>query len=579
MTHLNRICLAVLTMLLAACGDKQSIQEQHSEQLLVADTILTNGKIYTNDDRNPWAEAVAIKDGVIQRVGTAQELLRFKSTQTKMIDLQGKMAMPGMIDAHVHPVLGESAVISECLFPPTSTPDEIASALKLCIKENPTKDWIAGGRWDSNFFKIHDIGSPIKWLDAISEDKAISLADDTGHNRWVNTKALQLAKLDKPGLEVDGGKIERDAQGLPTGILLEAAMYPVLEAIPPLDKSDYLRAAISALKKANQFGITALKEAGDSYHGIEAYKGAELAGQLNVRMAVAIAITLKKDSTEIDFEKLQEIRTQFKGELIDTDFVKIFIDGVPSIARTAAMIEDYTPEVEGGKTHNGTLLVAPNILSKWVQQLDAMGITVNVHATGDRAARTVIDAVAHARKVNGDSGLAHEIAHGGFIHPKDFPRLVEFNVVADQSPAIWYPSAIQDSINMAVGLRGSRYWPIKTLLDTGAGVTAGSDWPAVLPDMNPWPGLEAMITRQHPHGEAPGEHWPEQKVDLKSALKIYLTNNAKALKLGDKIGSISKGKYADIIVLNQNLFGIEPNLISETQVELTMFGGKVVYQN
>ena len=543
-----------------------------------ADTVLKNGKVYTMNPDKPWAESVAIKNNRIVYVGDTKSLGDFVDNKTKVIDLNGKMAMPGLIDAHVHPILGGVGNLFECEFFPSAGPEQIAETLKGCITANPDKAWVTGGRWDSNFFERHNIGSPIAWLDSISTEKAIALADDTGHNRWVNSKALKLAKLDEPDKTIDGGEIVLDENtGKPNGLLLEAAMYPVLNAIPPFDPKDYLKAAVVTLNQANKYGITALKEAGDSYFGAVAYKQADETKLLNVRMAVAIAIPLLEGTLELDVERLNALRKETTGELVNSNFVKIFLDGVPSVARTAAMIDNYLPEVEGGPSHNGNLLIPPETLNQWVQKLDALGITVNIHAAGDRAARVVIDAVEYARKQNGDSGLVHEIAHGGFIHPDDYERMIKFNVAADQSPAIWFPSPIIESIVSAIGERGNRYWPVKTLLEKNIRVTAGSDWPAVLPNMNPWPGLEAMVTRQHPEGLFPGTQWAEQAVDLHSALTVFLTNNAKALKLQHQIGSLEVGKKADIIVLNQNLFEIPAQKISETEVLMTMFDGRVVY--
>jgi hypothetical protein len=211
-------------------------------------------------------------------------------------------------------------------------------------------------------------------------------------------------------------------------------------------------------------------------------------------------------------------------------------------------------------------------------QLDQLGYTIKVHTAGDRAVRVTLDAIEHARKVNGDSGLRHELAHAGFIDDKDLPRFASLNAVADVSPHLWYPSPIIDSIVSAMGERGLRYWPIKSLIDSGAQVIVGSDWPAAVPDMNPWGGLEAMVSRKHPQGEHPGVFWEEEAITLEQALHIYTLSGAKASKIETIAGSIETGKFADVIVLDQHLFEIPVEKISETQVEMTLFEGKIVYQ-
>lgn len=577
-----RMSYCFIVLLLTSCGtyNNSPSQPEKSKSPISASTILVNGKIYTQNAKQPWAEAVAISNGKLIYVGNNIGVEKFRTTDTKVIDLVGKMAMPGLFDAHVHPVLGGTEQMLECLFPPTATPDVLKKKLQLCIEESPDKQWITGGRWDSAFFEKYNIASPKKWLDDISTEKAISLADDTGHNRWVNSKAMALAGLDKEGLEIPGGVIvKNEVTGETTGVLLETAMVPVLNAIPAFDKKDYLAAAIKSLQTANAFGITGIKEAGDSLHGLLAYKAADDAELINVHMAVAIAIPLLDDRKTLDVEKLNALRKNNTSTHVNTDFVKIFLDGVPSVARTAAMLADYTPEKPAGATHNGTLLFQPEILNKLMAQLDSMGITVNVHAAGDRSVRVVLDAIEYTRKQNGRSGLSHAISHAGFIDEADIPRFSKLNAVADLSPTIWFPSPITDSIVSAVGARGEQYFPIKSLIDNNASVLVGSDWPAVLPDMNPWVGMEAMITRQDPWGQAPGAFWPEQAITLAQALKIYTVDGARAVKVEQMTGSLKAGMSADIIVLNQHLFEISAQDISETKVELTLFEGKVVYQS
>ena len=582
-----KTCLAILLVFVSivfvsSCNNESTTSKEVTtfNESKTADRILYNGKIYTLDSKSAWVEAVAISNGKFIFVGSNVEVAKYKSKQTIITDLEGKMAMPGLTDAHVHPVLGGTELMLECLFPSSADPNEVAQTIKQCISDNPDSPWITGGRWESEFFLKHNIKSPKLWLDQISTTKAISLADDTGHNRWLNSKAMKLAGLDKLSFQIKGGEVLKDeSTGETTGIVLETAIYPVLEAIPPFAESDYLKAAILSLQSANQFGITAVKEAGDSQYGVQAYFAADRTKQLNVRMAVSIAIPLKEDGKTLDVDKLRSLRTNYSTENINTDFVKIFLDGVPSVARTAAMLGNYLPELPKAKSHNGMLLIEPEILANLIAQLDALGITVNVHAAGDRAVRVVLDAIEYTRQENGASGLMHEVSHAGFIDPQDIPRFNKLNAVADLSPTIWFPSPIIDSIKSALGERAETYFPIKNLLENNVKVTVGSDWPAVLPDMNPWVGMEAIVTRQHPLDEYPGSFWKEQSITLEQAIQIYTMNGARALKISQISGSISVGKSADMIVLNHNLFEIPVNKISDTKVEVTFFKGEIVYQS
>ena len=243
------------------------------------------------------------------------------------------------------------------------------------------------------------------------------------------------------------------------------------------------------------------------------------------------------------------------------------------------MLADYLPAYEGAKTHNGLQHYPNDVLARLMAQLDEAGITAKVHTAGDRAVRVTLDAIEHARKTNGNSGLRHELAHAGYIDEADLPRFAALNAVAEASPYIWFPSTKTESIIRAVGERGQRYWPVKSLLESGAEVVAGSDWPAgALESMSPWIGLEAMISRRNPRGEFPGTLWKEQAITLEQALRIYTLSGAKALKLETVTGSIETGKLADIIVLNQHLFEIPTEQISETQVEMTLFEGDIVHE-
>jgi predicted amidohydrolase YtcJ len=568
--------LAVTLALLTGC-DLNANPDPGPAAVLFADTVLRDGKIYTQNPEQPWAEAMAITNGKFSYIGDNEGLAVFVGENTERIDLKGRMAMPGLFDAHVHPVLGGTEIALQCLFPPSAGPNEISARLGQCAKDNPDSNWIVGGRWDSNFFARHKIKSPLQWLDNSSHGKAISLADDTGHNRWVNSKALKLAGLNADS-QISGGKVVKDANGNPTGVLLEAAMQPVLEMIPDWTPKQYRKAARQSIRTANAFGITGIKEAGDADQGVKAYKALDDAGDMTAHMAVSIVIPLVKGSLELDTARLSALREENRGHNVNTDYVKIFIDGVPSVARTGAMLNNYMPEQHGGDAHSGELLVPPEVLAGWITRLDAMGITVMVHTAGDRAVRVTLDAIEQARKINGHSGLRHVTAHSGFIDEADLPRYKQLNAVADMSPSIWYPSPITDSIISAVGERGKHYWPVKNLLEAGAQVIAGSDWPAVVPNMNPWPGIEALVTRKNPLVDYPGSLWPEQAINLEQAITIYTMGGARALKMDTLTGSIEKGKLADLIVLNQNIFEISPEKISDTTVELTLFEGKPVHR-
>jgi predicted amidohydrolase YtcJ len=221
--------------------------------------------------------------------------------------------------------------------------------------------------------------------------------------------------------------------------------------------------------------------------------------------------------------------------------------------------------------------IDPELLKKDVVELDRRGFTVKMHAAGDYSVRAGLDAIEAARKANGNSGRHHELAHAGFVTEQDVPRFGKLDAIPDFCPVLWHPSSIIEAVIAATGERGKHYWPTRSLLDTGAQIAAGSDWPAAVPDENPWTGVEAFVTRQDPRGDVKGALWPEEAITLQEALKIYTLNGARALRLENQTGSLVVGKSADLIVLDRDLFAVPITQVGKTQVVQTWFEGRVVY--
>jgi hypothetical protein len=242
------------------------------------------------------------------------------------------------------------------------------------------------------------------------------------------------------------------------------------------------------------------------------------------------------------------------------------------------MLEPYLPDPKHGADFKGVLQHSPADLDAAVTKLDKLGLTVKMHATGDGSLRAGLDAIAAARKANGDSGLRHEIAHGELAHPDDIARFKPLGAVAELSPILWYPTPLVAVMAEVIGReRANRFWPIKTMRDAGVVMVYGSDWPSVVPSPSPWPGIEAMVTRRDPYGQLPGALAPEQAIPLADTLEIFTRNGALAMRLEAQTGSIEPGKSADLIVLDRNLFDIPPEQISDTVVLETVFEGRVVH--
>ncbi len=569
-----KMLLVLIVCILGSSGCRQQINQ------MPADLILKSGKIYTLDVTQPWVEAVAISDGYYIFIGTDDAVDDYIGAHTEVVDLAGNMVMPGINDAHVHPMDGAIKDLYECNFPFTATPKEIAIAVTACVAKNPDARWIRGGQWGSNFFVDNTIENPRKWLDRISGDKAVLLSDDSLHNAWLNSKALELMGIDidtpnPPGVEIE----KNDFSGKLTGLVREGYGF-LRELAPPPDPHEYSTAARHVCAIANKFGIMGIKDASANATQISEFVQLDNRGELTVHFAGALETPYGARESALDIAELMRQRRRLKSENVDTNFVKIFTDGVPTAARTAAMLSDYTPDKSSAIATAGYMHIDEARLTSDLIDLDAKGFTVKIHTAGDRSVHVALNAIAATRVANGPSGLRHELAHAGYIDSADIPRFRAVNAVADLSPYLWYPSPIIDSVIDAVGRpRGEKYWPIKSLLESEAPVLSGSDWPAAAADMNPWAAMEAMISRQNPDGDYPGILWPEEAISLQQVLQIFTLQNARAMKIDDESGSVELGKLADLIVLNHNLFEIPTSEIGNTQVLRTLFAGTTVHLN
>ncbi len=559
------------TLILGACQQPPSAPAQ-----VAADTVIVNATVVTMDQAQAQASALAIRDGRYVFVGSDEGAQVFVGATTELIDLNEAMLMPGINDTHLHPVEGGTKELFECSFPFTATPEDIAAAIRQCVVEQPDATWIRGGQYASDFFVDHDIGSPRQWLDQFSGDKAVALVDDAYHNAWLNSKALELLGVDGPEDLPKGVSMANDASGRPDGIMVEA--FGFLKDELSWTPEQYRAAAAHAIKLANSFGITGLKATAIGENELAAFKAIAENEGLNAHVAAAMVTPYGHREAALEISNYLALRDQYQANNFDTRFIKIFLDGVPTAARTAAMLSPYTASEAGGERHRGPLHIEPELLTKDLVALDAAGFTVKIHTAGDRSVRVTLDAIEQARQQNGRSGLRHELAHAGYVDPADLARFAELNAIPDFCPYIWFPSPIMDSVLTAVGERGEFYWPTRTLLQAGAEIAAGSDWPAAVPSLNPWPGMEALITRADPFTDGNETLWANEAVGIEEALKIFTINGAKALRAESRTGSVTVGKSADFIVLNHNLLSIDPRQISDTRVQMTYFAGQKVYE-
>jgi len=563
---MNKLQITVLLSAALAVLSSTSVVAQ------TADTVYTNGKIYTVNEAQPWAEAVAIKDGKFIGVGNNDEIAAMAGDTTNVIDMNGSFAMPGLHDAHVHPPLVYTfQEAGELLFPESTSPDEIIEIVKAFAADNPDLEVVRGQKWAAAAFPG---GKATKeWLDPHFPDRGIYLVDETGHNAVANSVALKVAGITKDTPDPDNGAIDRDpATGQPTGYLSETAMGLVAKYIKRPDVDANYRGMIRSLGQIRAYGITSLVDMAAGPNSIAAYQKLESEGKLNMRIHAAIALNdyAAEQTTEEESEDLIARIDELDSPLLDFA-IKYWADGTP-LSKTALMVEPYAddPSTKG-------IMTIGNRQFERIKQAHRDGITVRLHATTDGTTRKLLDVIEEARAEDPKPELRHHIGHLLTVTKEDIPRFRELNVIAEFSPVWWYPTQIGKIASKYIGaLRYARWMAIKEFLDAGVTVSVGSDWPAGTPDADPWKGIEGMITRMDPHtsdGEKLGE-----PVDLETAIKIYTMNGARAMMHEDMAGSIEVGKHADMVLLDKNLFEIDPTEISDVKVIATVFAGEQVYK-
>ncbi len=530
------------------------------------------------DPARPRVGAVALSCGKISACGEPNAVLALREAQTEVVELGGRLAMPGLVDGHAHPTKGALAELFSCKFPFSAEPSEIAEAVTAFIASYPGDSWVVGGRFGSGFFERNTIASPRAWLDGISEGRPVYLRDDSGHNGWANTEALVRLGIDRRTVDPIGGRVARDGSGEPTGLLLEQADADARAKIPDWSADQYRAAVIAMTKIANRFGITGVVDAYATEPLLRAYHAVDASDDLTLYVTASLSTPFGHRETPLDYERLEALRDRYASSRVDTRFAKIYQDGVPTGARTAAMLEPYLPAEGQPDGFRGQLHVGEEVLSRDIAELERRGFTVKLHTAGDRSVRVALDAIEAAHGATGRRDLRHELAHAGLIDPLDLPRFAALNVVADLSPYLWHPSPVLDSIRSAIGPRADCYWPIRSLLESGAPLLAGSDWPAAVASMDPWVGIEAMVTRRDPTGQSTGALGPEQALTLEETLAIFTRDGARAMRREEMTGSIEVGKSADLIVLDRDLFAVPPTEISASRVDLTFFEGEIVYR-
>jgi predicted amidohydrolase YtcJ len=534
-----------------------------------ADLVLRNAAVYTLDAARTWAEAVAIAGGRIVYVGPESGLRQWVGPHTAVVDLQGKMLLPGFHDSHVHLVYG-GIDLSECYLYDFTSQEQILEAVARYGEKNPDKKWIRGAGWQLPIFP--DANPHKSLLDKVVPNRPVFLVAADGHSAWVNSRALEIAGITKQTPDPATGRIERDPEtGEPTGTLREDAVNLVAGRLPSYTREDFVSGLRRGLQLANRFGITSIQDPNCNEGILEAYAELDRRGELSARVVAAMEVNPTEGTAQIP--RLVERRKKYQGRRLRASSVKIFADGVIE-ARTAALIEPYV----GTSNDRGKANVEPDALNPLVSALDREGFQVHIHAIGDRAIRNSLDAFESAAARNGIRDSRHQIAHIELFNPRDVPRFRRLGVIANFQPLWAYADPYITKLTLpALGPERSRWlYPIASLVKSGAVVTCGSDWS--VSSMNPLEAIQVAVTRRGPD-EAPGAAWiPEEVADLPAMLAGYTINGAYVNFEEKETGSIETGKAADLVVLDRNLFEISPNEIHNTKVLLTLLEGKEVYR-
>ena len=540
-----------------------------------ADLILTNAAVYTVDASGSRAEAVAVTDGTITAVGIADDIAELAGPATQTLDLDGRMVLPGFQDSHVHPpIAGVDRM--RCNLEDLVELDDVYAAIRSYADAHPDVPWIQGSGWSMETFPG---GTPTAaQLDTIVADRPVLLYNRDGHGAWANTKALEIGGVVAATPDPADGRIERDANGLPTGALHEGATDLVDRHSPVPDQAMVMKGILLAQEYLHSLGITAWQDAiigepqwGDSF---DPYVSLAADGRLTAR--VVGALWWERDEGLEQIEGFEQLRAKAGDGRFRATSIKIMQDGILENF-TAAMIDPYLG-ADGSPTDNrGISFVDPEPLKGYVTELDKRGFQVHFHAIGDRAIREALDAIEAARTANGPGDNRHHISHIQVINPADVPRFAQLDVVANGQPA-W---ACMESQMATLTIpfigpeRAQQQYLFGSLLRSGARLAFGSDWSVSTP--NPLIEMEVAVRRIDPDHRDHDAFLPDERISLEDAIRAFTMGSAFVNHLDDRTGSIEVGKLADLVVLDRDILAPDADPCADAKVVMTFVDGKAVY--
>jgi hypothetical protein len=536
---------------------------------IAPDLVLVHGKIWTGNPKQPEAEAVAILGNRIVAVGTSGEVLKLATPATRVVELAGKRVVPGFNDAHVHFVDGGASLASVQLGD-TKTEAEFRQRIADYAKTQPKGAWIVEGEWD------HERWSPARLpthqvVDDVTPDNPVFVSRLDGHEALANALAMKLAGVDRNTKDIPGGVIVRDADGNPTGIFKDAAQGLIEKVIPPPNRQQLTAAVEAAEKYAAENGVTSVQDMITTPDTLRVYQQLLHEGRLTVRIASRQLLPSWKRFAGLGVE------ANLGNDTLHIGGLKAFADG--SLGSTTAWF--FKPYLDAPNTSGipSDSLSKPDEMYAEVRDADKAGLQIAIHAIGDRANNAILNFYERVEKENGPwtNGLDRRfrIEHAQHLLPADIPRFASLHVIASMQPyhciddGRWAAKRID-----AERLKTSYAW--RSLLDAGAVLAFGSDWPVA--PMVPLQGIYAAATRRTLDGKNPNGWIPEQKITVAEAVYAYTAGSAYAESEEKIKGSIAPGKLADLVVLTEDIFHIDPVEIWNTRVDTTIFDGKIVYR-
>jgi predicted amidohydrolase YtcJ len=540
----------VLLALVSACSPK-------------ADIVVTHGLVWTGlSTGRGQPGAVAIGDGKILAAGDSAEIARYVGSKTRVLDAHGGLVMPGFADGHTHFIDG-GFQLAWIDLRDAATPQEFVRRIKVYAANLKPGEWILGGDWDHTLWP----GSPLpthQWIDSVTPNNPVFVGRLDGHMALANAAAMRAAKVTKDTPAPVGGEVPRDAHGEPIGIFKDNAKGLIDRAIPAPSAEQRDSALARALAHAASLGVTATGHMSASWADLASYKRLERAGRMTLRVAVYLPI-----------EDWRTVSDSVHRDGAGDDWVRIggvkgYMDGSAG-SRTAFFFEPFSDSAG----YRGLLRQPESDMRAWVGAADSSGLQTAVHAIGDRANALILAIYDSVARAHGARDRRQRVEHAQHLRPQDIPRFGAQRVVASMQPY----HAIDDGrwLEKRIGpVRIKTTYAFRTLLDTDASLAFGSDW-TVAP-LDPILGVYAAVTRRTLDGKNPGGWVPEQKVSVGEALRAYTYGNAWALFMEQKWGTLAPNRYADVVVLDRDLFTVPPDSIGAVRVRYTISGGRVVYQ-